>query len=140
MILVVDAVVGRHVAAALRAHVRELRRACAPVPAALSDLILATSGQARPTVDGTAGAGDHAGMDQLTVDYRGAADRLGVSDRSVRRLVAAGELAAVRVAGSTRIRTRDLESYVDALPRASREGGMSQMAETTNVAGQGETP
>lgn len=118
MILVVDDSVGRHLAHAVRAYIRELRRDGVPVPRALADVaaIAATGGQVRPSLDGAPPAGEPGGVDQLTVDYRAAGDRLGVSDRTVRRLVEQGDLPAVQVAGCTRIRTSDLQEYVDALP------------------------
>jgi excisionase family DNA binding protein len=118
VILVVDGAVGRHLAAALSAHIRELRRDGLPIPPALAEIaaVAATGGQARPSVDDSAVSGDPAAVDQLAFDYRAAADRLGVSDRSVRRLVADGKLDAVEVAGCKRIRAADLENYVAALP------------------------
>ena len=118
MILVVDEAVGRHLAAALKAHIRELRRDGVPVPSSLADLasVCATGGQQRPAFDNPRDTGDHPGMDQLAVDYRDAAARLGISDRSVRRLVAEGTLPAVEVAGCARIRVKDLAEYVDGLP------------------------
>ena len=119
MILIVDDSLGRHLAAAVKAHVRELRREGTPIPTALADLaaVAATGGLRRPAFDAEQATEDPAGVDQrLTVDYRTAAFRLGISDRSVQRLVAAGELPAVDVAGNVRIRTRDLTDYVDSLP------------------------
>lgn len=117
MILIVDDHIGRHLALAVKEHVRELRRSGLPVPAVLLDLVTvcATGGQARPTLDGPTGTGEGAAMDELTVDYRSAAGRLGVSDRSVRRLVRAGQLPAVEVGGAKRIRVADLREYVDRL-------------------------
>lgn len=46
----------------------------------------------------------------LTVEQ--AADRLGVSERTVRNLTSKGTLAMVKVEGATRISNEDLESYV----------------------------
>lgn len=123
MILVVDDAIGRHVAAAVRVHIRELRREGLPVPAALADLaaICASGGLARPNMDGPTGAGDHPGMDPFAVDYRSAGDLLGVSDRSVRRLVRAGELTAVPIGGCKRIRVADLQNYLAGLPAVDKE-------------------
>jgi len=44
-----------------------------------------------------------------------AADQLGVSVRTVERLIAAGRLPLVHVEGAARLRVADLEAYVDAL-------------------------
>jgi excisionase family DNA binding protein len=120
VIVIVDDAVGRHVAVALLAHIRTLRRDRVPVPTALADLVAlcARGGQRRPEIDGTPSVDDRVDVDQLAVDYRGAAERLSVSDRSVRRLVAEGELPAVLVGGVKRIRVADLEQYVEALPAA----------------------
>jgi excisionase family DNA binding protein len=122
VILVVSDAVARHLGAALRLYVRELRRDGVPVPMALSELaIAASSGQARPTLDGPADAGDHPGMDPFAVDFRAAGDLLGVSDRSVRRLVRAGELTAVPIGGCKRIRVADLKNYLAGLPAVDKE-------------------
>jgi excisionase family DNA binding protein len=53
--------------------------------------------------------------DQLAVDYDDAADKLGISSRSVRRLVRSRELPAVKITGQPRIRTADLVEYVAGL-------------------------
>jgi len=58
----------------------------------------------------------------LLLSIDDAAARLGISDDAVRRLIAQGRLAAVRVPGRTdapgklRIRVRDLEEWVGSLP------------------------
>ena len=41
---------------------------------------------------------------------------LGLSERSVRRIIQAGDLPAIRVGGSPRIRTADLRAYLDGAP------------------------
>lgn len=108
----------RHLAAAVAEHVRRLRRDGLAVPAELTRLtaaISASGGPERPTLDDASSRVDSAGMQPLTVDYRDAAEVLGVSERSVRRAVRAGDLPAVRVAGSVRIRTADLTGYVEGL-------------------------
>jgi excisionase family DNA binding protein len=47
-----------------------------------------------------------------------AADRLGTTERHVRRLVERGILTSVRLGGKVRIRTDDLEACVLSLPRS----------------------
>lgn len=62
----------------------------------------------------------------LLLSVEDAAARLGVSDDTVRRLIAGGHLPAVRVPGRTdapgslRIRVRDLERWVANLPEVGQ--------------------
>jgi excisionase family DNA binding protein len=107
----------RHLLAAVAAHCERLRRNGLTPPADLIALaIRASGGLARPPVDGSGSVVDSAAMAPLTLDYRAVADVLSVSERTVRRLTKSGELPAVAIAGSTRVRTVDLAAYVDALP------------------------
>jgi excisionase family DNA binding protein len=50
-----------------------------------------------------------------------AAEYLGVSRATIERLVLRGELAIVKVAGSTRYDIRDLENYVESNRRRNRK-------------------
>jgi excisionase family DNA binding protein len=77
-------------------------------------LLLASGGHSRPSL--AVAGGDADDRDVLTLTYAAAAGRLGVSDRTLRRLIHAGELASVMVAGTPRIRTADLVDYVERLP------------------------
>lgn len=84
----------RHVLEALLRHCQALRRDGQLPPASVTGLIDALSaqvaaipGQARPGVDGVAGR---------LLTYRQAARLLGVSERTVRRRVADGDLVPVR--------------------------------------------
>lgn len=54
--------------------------------------------------------------------YDAAASVLAVSERTVKRLVASGDLNAVRIGGGARIRTADLDAYVAALTPHSTGG------------------
>lgn len=74
--------------------------------------LLAIGGQSRPILDANAEIGD-----RLAVSYDVAARQLSVSVRTVRRLVASGELPRVDVGGCQRITTADLEAYVEGLRR-----------------------
>lgn len=123
MIIVADDSLRRHLATALTAHMRELHRGGIVAPVHLRELVaeLARSGLERTTIDDE----DQAPEDQamvLTLDYRTAGTALGVSDRSIRRLVAAGKLDAVEVAGCKRIRIADLREYVDGLAPITSQG------------------
>jgi excisionase family DNA binding protein len=118
IVAVTDPTVARHLIAALRAHLRRCRRDQVPVPppvAALLAGLLAGDGQPRPTLDDADAGADAGAVAPLLVDYRAAADALSVSERSVRRLVAARRLPAVDVGGTRRIRTADLVAYVERL-------------------------
>ncbi len=57
---------------------------------------------------------------KLTHSLDEAADRIGVSKRTVERLVADGTLPSVRIVGARRIRVSDLEAYIESLPTAAR--------------------
>lgn len=62
---------------------------------------------------------DDGGMSRLLVDIDDAASVLDVSTATVKRLIKAGQLPAVKVGGSTRVRTTDLAGYVARLPVAN---------------------
>jgi excisionase family DNA binding protein len=66
--------------------------------------------------------------ERLAYDYAGAAEQLGVSARTVRRMVAAGELPTVGVWGMRRITHRALLAYLDGLeqPSNARRGRTAQ--------------
>jgi excisionase family DNA binding protein len=75
-------------------------------------LLMASEGQARPILDFDAHPGD-----SLAMTYDEAARRLAVSSRTVRRLVANGELPRVDIGGCSRIATADLEAFAEGLRR-----------------------
>ncbi|MPY92955.1 MAG: helix-turn-helix domain-containing protein [Acidimicrobiia bacterium] len=80
----------------------------------------ALNGQQRPTVQ--AGSESvHTGHVPLAHNYERAAARLGVSARTVRRLVVSGELPTVRIGRSVRITEADLQRFIDT--RGGRDGG-----------------
>jgi excisionase family DNA binding protein len=75
-------------------------------------LLVASQGQARPMLDVDAQAGE-----AFAMTYETAARRLAVSSRTVRRLVANGELPRVEIGGCSRIATADLEAFAEGLRR-----------------------
>jgi excisionase family DNA binding protein len=75
-------------------------------------LLVASEGQARPILDFDADPGD-----SLAMTYEEAARKLAVSSRTVRRLVASGELPRVDIGGCSRIATADLEAFAEGLRR-----------------------
>lgn len=52
----------------------------------------------------------------LLLRLRDAAEVLGISERSLRRLIERRELPTVMVGGCRRVKTSDLQRYVDTLP------------------------
>jgi excisionase family DNA binding protein len=139
LILNLDDATRSHLAAALAAHAHKCRHNGRPLPPALTALLdgwTATGGQTRPSSPGPRAAGESDAMSALAVNYRDAGDLLGVSYRTVRRLVAKEVLPAVDVGGCRRIRTADLLDYVErlgqetgsAIARRARLGAVIEQA------------
>jgi excisionase family DNA binding protein len=116
-----DADVLVHLAAALSAHERRLRAEGITVPSTFVDLasLLLECVRARHDATmlyGTVTNSHHIDVTERLLLTKGeVADRLGVSVRTVERLVAAGLLPLVHVEGARRIRVADLMAYVDGL-------------------------
>ncbi len=112
----------KHLAVALSLHVRKLRQAGVAVPAEVEDLAgfltrsARTRRQATPVDEHSGAAHSPRVPDRLLVTKSEAAERLGVSVRTVERLVAAGRLPLVHVERAARLRVSDLEAYVHHLP------------------------
>lgn len=110
-----------HLAIALSRHVRELRHDCVPVPGEIEELTIflvhyVRSRQEPTALDDLLRVADDAPVaDRLLVTKREAAERLGVSERTIDRLVAAGRLPLIHVERAARLRVSDLESYVRGL-------------------------
>lgn len=109
-----------HVAAGLALHARRLRQEGLTVPPAL--LVVADwaadcvrTRQDATALDGLVGLLDGARVDKYLLTKAEAAGSLGVSVRTLERLIADGRLALVRVEGSARIRRADLDAYVTGL-------------------------
>lgn len=119
-----------HVAAALGKHREEWRRMGLAVPREVVQLheafaIVATSGQARPTFDQVAELSEAAAVTRGLLTTEQTAQALGVSPRTVRRLAAAGELPRVRIGGSVRFRSSDIDGHLEGL---AQEGGQRRGA------------
>ena len=110
-----------HVGLAVTRYVRQLRKDGLPVPPAVEELTALLSMYVK-TRQATTGM-DHEyriGQDtpatrRLLITKQEAAEELGVSVRTVERLISAGKLPLVHVEGAARLRVADLEAYVDAL-------------------------
>lgn len=79
-------------------------------------LQVVTGGLGRTALDALEATVQSLTMDPLLLTYQAAADRLGVSTRTVRRLVERGALPVVDPTGSApRIHVDDLEEYAQSL-------------------------
>lgn len=96
----------------LPGHLRQLGVAAGPELLVLKALI--GSGQVRRGQSSHDGAGMVEGGDvvPLAVNFADAARMLGVSESTIKRLVSAGELHAINVAGARRITQLELEGFV----------------------------
>jgi excisionase family DNA binding protein len=107
-----------HMVIALSRYHRQLRAEGGRVPAQIEDLITfladrVKAAQVVPT-HGAASA-PSAVPRRLLVTKRDAAEQLGVSLRTIERLISAGRLPLVHVEGAARVRVGDLEAYVESL-------------------------
>jgi excisionase family DNA binding protein len=109
-----------HLALAINRYVRQLRKDGLPVPSILDELaafltLYVRTRQAATGVDGDYGTPQDVPVQRILITKAEAAEQLGVSVRTVERLIAAGRLPLVHVEGAARLRVADLEAYVDAL-------------------------
>jgi excisionase family DNA binding protein len=111
----------RHLALALSGHVRRLRQEGLTVPPEVEELTAFLVRLARMRQETPSPANGHAVAhyahvpERLLVTKGEAAERLGVSVRTIERLVATGRLRRVHVERSARFRVSDLEAYVNRL-------------------------
>jgi excisionase family DNA binding protein len=110
-----------HLALAITRYVRQLRKDRLPVPSVIDELaalltVYVRSRQAVTGVDKDYGAlQDFPVAPRLLITKAEAAEQLGISVRTVERLIAAGRLPLVHLEGAARLRAADLEAYVDSL-------------------------
>ena len=110
-----------HLVVALSRYRRHLRAEGGRVPAQIEDLIgfLADRAKARHDVlllDPWRAASDpSAAPRRLLITKSDAAEQLGVSLRTIERLISSGQLPLVHVEGTARVRVSDLEVYVQGL-------------------------
>src|SRR3954470_18742475 len=121
-----DVSAARHLEAALRVHRARVERDGGAVPDAV--LLLerlaryrVSGSQDGSTFDDSADQLDDQAVTPRLLTYRQVGDALAFSESKVKRLVAAGELQAVRIGGATRIRVGDLDAFVAALGDARSE-------------------
>ena len=99
---------------------RRLHQDGHPVPREVEELTYFLVSQARMRQEASMSAngcenGDAGVADRLLVTKEEAAERLGVSVRTIERLAASGRLPKVHVERSARFRVTDLVAYVDSL-------------------------
>jgi excisionase family DNA binding protein len=113
-----------HLVIALSRYRRQLRAEGGRVPAQIDDLIgfLTDRVKARHAVlmlDPWRAASEPAALPRrLLITKSDAAEQLGVSVRTIERLITAGRLPLVHVEGAARVRVADLEAYVESLEPA----------------------
>lgn len=115
-VLDLDDVDRAHLLAALERHRSVCLAAGGRLPPVLDRLavsIAVRGGQRRTNPRGPVTVPDAGPATVFTISE--VAGRLRVSDRTVRRLVTSGGLAAVTIAGRRRIRATDLAAYLDTL-------------------------
>lgn len=116
-----------HVATALRAHRNWLRGMGILAPEGLAELETVCVSRARAGQVGTPLAdlwrvADDRVVAARLLTYADCADALALSERTVKRLVAKGELPAVRIGpGTSRVRVTDLDAFVAALTTEGSE-------------------
>ncbi len=124
LLVTLTAEVAGHVCIALQQHRKWARTACLAVPDELDELERALAIRARRGQEGTPledlWSVRHAQtMSPRLLDYAAAATVLGVSERTVKRLVAAGALTPVRVLGAARLRVDQVDDYLARLTAES---------------------
>jgi len=110
-----------HLVLALGRHVRQLHEEGHKAPREIEELtalvtFLVNVRHHPPSLAGEFGTNHHARMsNRLVLSKSEAAERLGISVRSIERLVAGGRLPQVQVGGLARVRVSDLEAFVNDL-------------------------
>ncbi len=108
-----------HLALAITRYIRQLRKDEIPVPPMIDELAAFLTQYVRTRQAVTSVNSDFATSQErvvrLLITKAEAADQLGVSVRTVERLISAGRLPLVHVEGAARLRVADLQAYVDAL-------------------------
>ena len=127
MILDVTAEVAGHIAVALRLHRDWAARAGMLVPSELEQVHQALAKRARQGQRGTpiedlweVRHRDHVAPRLVT--YADAGRMLACSQRTIKRLVAAGHLTPVHIGGAARLRITDIDAYIAASASGGSEG------------------
>jgi excisionase family DNA binding protein len=114
-----------HLVIALSRYLRHLRAESARVPPQIEDLTTFLADRVRARRDvllldpWRAGFDPSAAPRRLLITKSDAAEQLGVSLRTIERLISSGRLPLVHVEGAARVRVSDLEAYVQGLAASS---------------------
>lgn len=128
-----------HLAKAIATHARWARTNQIPLPPellALAESLLkqSTAAQGGSEPDGFAGLADTDEVNApLLLSLRQAGQLLGCSLSSVKRLIEAGELEAVKVNGIRKVRRTDVDEYIASLPPVSFRDRIEQKATPADV-------
>jgi len=124
LLLTMSAEVAGHVTIALQQHRKWARTAGLAVPDELDHLeralaIRARRGQTGTPVEDLWSVRHAQTMTPRLLTYAATATVLGVGERTVKRLVAAGDLTPVRIGGSSRVRVEDVDDYIARLTESA---------------------
>jgi excisionase family DNA binding protein len=110
-----------HLVVALSRYLRQLRAGSGRVPPQIEELTTFLADRVRARRDvllldpWRAGSDPSAVPRRLLITKSDAAEQLGVSLRTIERLISSGRLPLVHVEGAARVRVTDLEAYVQGL-------------------------
>jgi len=124
LLMTMTAEVAGHVCIAIQQHRKWARTSGLAAPDELDEIERALATRARRGQDGTPledlWSVRHAQtMTPRLLTYAATATVLGVGERTVKRLVAAGDLTPVRIGGSSRVRVEQLDDYIARLAAES---------------------
>ncbi len=124
LLLTMSAELAGHLTVAVQQHRSWARRAGLALPDELDELERALANRARRGQTGTPVEDlwqvRHAEqVSPKLLSYAATAAVLGVAERTVKRLVAAGDLTPVRIGGSSRVRVEQVDDYIERLTAQS---------------------
>jgi len=124
LLMTMTAEVAGHVCIAIQQHRKWARTSGLAAPDELDEIERALATRARRGQDGTPLEDlwtlRHAEqVSPKLLSYAATATVLGVGERTVKRLVAAGDLTPVRIGGSSRVRVEDVDDYIARLTESA---------------------
>ncbi len=124
LLLTMSAEVAGHVCIALQQHRNWGRRAGLALPEELPEIeralaIRARRGQTGTPVEDLWQVRHAEQVSPKLLSYAATAQVLGISERSVKRIIATGDLRPVKIGGSSRIRVEDVDSYIARLTESA---------------------
>ncbi len=124
LLLTMSAEVAGHVTIAIQQHRAWARRAGLALPEELPEIeralaIRARRGQTGTPVEDLWQVRHAEQVSPKLLSYAATATVLGISERSVKRIIATGDLRPVKIGGSSRIRVEDVDGFIDRLTAES---------------------